>query len=181
MATPILDEVHEGAVIGKSYFKRPLWFRIVVGVPLIYVPILLTMPFVILGVLLVRTHLRALGATNMKRYKDFLPEWVSHRYTYATQPIHSNNVFAPGHYKWFWIFNCKLYCPMSIALLRYFVYLVKIVENWWCPFDHSRKHEYVDAPIDASYWHINEQARMRLHEKDRENPIWNEGVRNKSS
>lgn len=173
----VLDEVHDGAIIGTSYLKRPLWFRVLVGVPLIYLPILVSMPFVVLGVVVVRLHLRALGATNMKSYWDFVPAWVSHRYTYATQPVHTKSPFFPGHYKWFWIFNCKMYCPMSIALLRYYVYLVKIVENWWCPFDHARKNEYADAPIDTSYWHLNEESKALLHPVDRDNPIWNKDKR----
>ena len=173
----ILNEVEEGVIIGKTYHKRPLWFRVLVGIPLIYLPILFSMPFVVIGVLLVRMHLRALGAHNMKGYWDFVPTWVSHRYTHQTQIVHRSSPFSLGHYKWFWIFNCKMYCPMSIALLRYYVYLVKIVENWWCPFEHSRKHEYADASIDASYWHLEERTRALLDGKDRMNPIWNKDVR----
>jgi hypothetical protein len=62
---------------------------------------------------------------------------------------------------------------MSVALLRYNVYLVKIVENWWCPFTHERKQEYVDASIDYSYWHVEDKRRSLLHSEDRNNAIWN--------
>ncbi len=176
-ALEILDEVQEGVIIGKTYYKRPLLFRVLVGIPLIYLPIIVSMPFVVIGVLLVRGHLRALGAHNMKGYWEFVPSWVSHRYIYATQPVPRSNPLAPGHYKWYWIFNCKVYCPLSIALLRYFVYLVKIVENWWCPFEHSRKKDYADASIDASYWHIDERTKALLNPDDRDNPIWNKDAR----
>ena len=176
-ASGVLDEAEEGVLIGRSYLKRPRWFRVLVGVPLIYVPILVTMPFVILGVFFVRLHLRALGAHNMKNYWYFVPAWASHRYTMATQPRYNSNVFAIVHYKTYWLFNCRLYCPLSVGMLRYFVYLVKIVENWWCPFEHSRKQDYADAAIDMSFWHIREKQRAMLHPKDRDNPIWNKSVR----
>lgn len=63
---------------------------------------------------------------------------------------------------------------MSVALLRYAAYLVKIVENWWCPFDHEYKHEYADGAIDKSFWHIYSHEIELLHPDDRDNPIWNE-------
>lgn len=176
----VLDEAEEGVIIAKTYKKRPQWFRVLLGVPLIYLPILFTMPFVILGVIIVKTHLRALGARNMKTYWDFVPDRVSHRYNLKTQPRYDKNRFSISHSKIFWIFNCTVYCPMSIALLRYFVYLVKIVENWWCPFEHSRKHEYADAAIDESFWHINKDAIKALEPEDRDNPIWNAKIRNKN-
>ena len=177
MQPSFLDEAFEGVRIGKIFPKRPLVLRVIIGLPLIYLPILSTIPFVMIGVILVRWHLWCLGATQIKKYWDFVPEWVSHRYVYRTQPIYSNSIFSLPHYKWFWIFNCKVYCPMSIALLRYAVYLVKIVENWWCPFTHARKQEYADARIDYSFWHITEASKKALHPDDRENPIWNRDAR----
>lgn len=173
----VLDEAEEGVLIGRSYLKRPRWFRVLVGVPLIYIPIIVTMPFVVLGVFTVRLHLRALGARNMKGYWYFVPSWASHRYSLATQPRYNNNIFAIVHYKTYWLFNCRLYCPLSVGMLRYFVYLVKIVENWWCPFEHSRKQDYADAAIDMSFWHIRDKPRATLHPDDRDNPIWNEQAR----
>lgn len=173
----VRDEAEEGVIIGKTYLKRPRWFRVLVGVPLIYVPILVTMPFVIIGVFFVRLHLRALGAHNMKGYWYFVPEWASHRYSLATQPRYNANIFAIVHYKTYWLFNCKLYCPLSVGMLRYFVYLVKIVENWWCPFDHSRKQDYADAAIDMSFWHIRDKPKAMLNPQDRDNPIWNNSAR----
>ncbi|WP_455216825.1 hypothetical protein, partial [Kaarinaea lacus] len=76
--------------------------------------------------------------------------------------------------RWYWIFNCKLYCPMSVALFCYTAYLVKIVENWWCPFDHDKKQEYAEGAIDKSYWHLNDKDMASLHPDDRSNIIWNE-------
>jgi hypothetical protein len=173
----VLDEVHEGVIIGQTYVKRPLFLRVVVGIPLIYIPILVSAPFILLSVVLVRWHLRCLGASNMKSYWDFVPSWISHRYSYTTQPVSSKNLLAFGHYKPFWLFNCKVYCPMSIALLRYNVYLVKIVENWWCPFAHDRKREYADARIDYSYWHVDDKRKAKLHPDDLNNQIWNKDAR----
>ncbi|HSW47563.1 MAG TPA: hypothetical protein VLG67_00635 [Candidatus Saccharimonadales bacterium] len=174
-----LNEETEGVLIGKTYQKIPIFPRIIIGVPLIYIPILTTIPFVLIGVTLVRWHLWLLGARNMRSYWSFVPAWITHRYVYKTQ-ITEGSIFDPGHYKWFWIFNCKLYCPLSVALLRYAVYLVKIVENWWCPFTHERKEEYCDAPIDYSFWHTDKKLIKKLHPDDRDNPIWNRDVREKN-
>ena len=175
--TQFLNEELEGVIIGQSYKKVPRLPRILIGAPLIYLPLLTTIPFVALGVFLVRWHLHLLGARNMRGYWSFVPEWITHRYTHKTQPIASKSIFSLKHYKWFWIFNCKLYCPLSVALFRYSVYLVKIVENWWCPFTHGRKEEYCDASIDYSFWHTNTELATKLHPDDRDNPIWNKDVR----
>ena len=58
-------------------------------------------------------------------------------------------------------------------------YLVRIVENCWCPFAHEKKEEYQGSSIDYSYWHIDEKERSKLHENDRDNPIWNEEAQSK--
>ena len=63
---------------------------------------------------------------------------------------------------------------MSVALFRYITYLVKIVENWWCPFHHDQKHEYLEGAIDQSFWHIHQKEKQKLHPDDRENPLWND-------
>lgn len=161
--------------IGENFDSQPMW-KIIIGVPLIYLPIIFSIPFVIVCVILVKAHLQLLGATNIRPYRDFLPEWVSHRYNYSNQIIYSTGAKWHNlrHYRWYWIFNCKLYCPLSVALFRYISYLVKVVENWWCPFEHDKKCEYEDAAIDQSYWHIHEQEKARLNPEDRDNPIWNE-------
>jgi len=169
----------ERVQIGSNFDEIPHW-RFLAGVFLIYVPILLGLVPMILCALLVRTHLRMVGASNLKTYwKDFVPSWVSHRYTRKTQIV-SDRFFAKygsvvsiTRSKLFWIFNCKLYCPLSIALVAYLVYLVKVVEQWWCPFGHDRKLTYADAPIDRSFWHANGDGGL-LHPDDRENPSWNE-------
>jgi hypothetical protein len=61
-----------------------------------------------------------------------------------------------------------------VALFRYISYLVIVVENWWCPFDHDKKCDYAGGAIDKSYWHLHEQEKARLHPDDRDNPVWNE-------
>lgn len=160
------------AEIGKHFHEQPIW-KILLGVPLIYLPIIVAIPFMLLGVTLVRIHLRFIGGHKLKSYWDFVPHWATHRYNYQTQITDtSTSPFAFGHYKFFWIFNCKIYCPLSVALTRYAAYLVMIVENWWCPFNHEKKPLYSQALIDESYWHISPTRMAALHADDRENPIW---------
>lgn len=167
--------------IGDNYKAQPFW-KVVIGVPLIYVPILASIPFVIVCVFLVKSHLKLLGAKNIRPYLDFVPKWVSHRYHYHNQITYSTG--AKWHnlraYRWYWIFNCNIYCPLSVGLFRYIVYLVKIVENWWCPFEHDKKSEYAEAAIDKSYWHIHQQEKSYMHPDDLNNPIWNKDVETKT-
>ncbi|NCC41482.1 MAG: hypothetical protein EOM21_19065, partial [Gammaproteobacteria bacterium] len=46
--------------------------RTLLGVFVIYLPLLTTVPFVIIGVLLVRLHLWMVGASGVKGYWDFV-------------------------------------------------------------------------------------------------------------
>ena len=160
--------------IGENFKTQPLW-KVFIGVPLVYLPLIISVPFVALCVFLVKSHLRLMGAENIRPYSDFVPDWVSHRYHHADQIIYSTG--AKWHnlraYRWYWIFNCNIYCPLSVALFRYISYLVKIVENWWCPFEHDQKCEYAEGAIDQSYWHLHEREKARLHPEDRENIVWN--------
>lgn len=161
--------------IAKTFVKQP-GLNIMLGVPLIYIPLITTLPFAVIAVLLVRAHLSLVGAKDLKKYRDFVPGWVTHRYQNSEQLQYKTGA------KWYnlrgtrlyWVFNCKLYCPLSVAVFRYLSYLVMIVENWWCPFYHEKKQEYAEGAIDASYWHIHEAERQSLHPDDRDNPIWNE-------
>lgn len=161
--------------IGESFDPQPLW-KVFIGVPLIYLPLIFSIPFVAICVFLVKSHIRLMGAKNIRPYRDFVPEWASHRYQYNNQIIYSTGASWHNlrHYRWYWIFNCKLYCPYSVALFRYITYLTKIVENWWCPFGHDKKSEYEEGAIDKSYWHLHEREKGRLDPADRDNPIWNE-------
>ena len=163
--------------IGSNYLHQPTW-KLVLGVPLIYFPLITTTPFVLVGVLLVRAHLKWVGGMNLRSYWEFVPTWASHRYQYSNQITYSTGAawYNLRARKFYWIFNCKLYCPLSVALFRYMAYLVKIVENWWCPFDHDRKCEYSEGAIDMSYWHLHAIEREKLHPDDRNNPIWNEAA-----
>lgn len=165
-------------VIGRNHDKQPVWKRYL-GVPLIYLPLFVTVPFVYLGVVLVRIHLKYVGGMNIRTYWSFVPEWVSHRYHYDDQITYESETsrFQFRAYRWYWIFNCKAYCPLSVALFRYMAYLVMIVENWWCPFNHSQKKNYAEAAIDQSYWHIHDKERAKLHPDDKENGIWNDEVK----
>ena len=159
--------------IGCNYVKQPLW-KVIVAVPLIYLPIITTVPFVAIGVFLVKTHLTFVGGMEIKSYWDFVPAWISHRYGNKDQPTIDISRFNVAHYRLFWVFNCKLYCPLSVALFRYAAYLVKIVENWWCPFAHDRKVNYAEGAIDKSFWHVHPKEIESLHPDDRKNTIWNE-------
>ena len=159
--------------IGSNYSRQPFW-KVWLGVPLIYLPIITTVPFVIIGVCLIKTHLRYVGGMEIKSYWDFVPAWVSHRYQNTDQPTINVSPFHLAHYRFFWVFNCKVYCPLSVALFRYASYLVEIVENWWCPFAHEKKQEYTAAAIDKSFWHVDPEERAKLHPDDKQNPIWNE-------
>jgi hypothetical protein len=165
----------ERVTIGSNFTNQPLWKKLV-GIPLIYLPLITTIPFVLIGVMLVRTHLIFVGGMNIRPYREFVPAWISHRYQWDNQIKYSTDVtwYNLRAYRFYWIFNCKLYCPLSVALFKYACYLVKIVENWWCPFAHDQKETYSEAAIDKSYWHITELERESLHPEDRDNPIWND-------
>ncbi|MGD8207362.1 MAG: hypothetical protein PVH47_04720 [Thiohalocapsa sp.] len=161
--------------IGNGFQQQPTW-RLLIGIPVIYVPLLTTVPFLIVGVLLVRLHLWLIGATAVRSYWDYVPRWISHRYRNADH-IQFEGQTGRWHIvraRYFWIFNCKMYCPMSVALLAYTGYLVKVVENWWCPFHHERKPDYAEGAIDMSFWHACPGELPKLHPDDRDNPIWNE-------
>lgn len=159
--------------IGCNYVRQPLW-KIVLGVPLIYLPILTTVPFVLVGIVLIKAHLRYVGGMEIKPYRDFVPAWLSHRYANNEQPIINIPWYHPAHYRIFWVLNCKHYCPLSVALFKYAAYLVQIVEIWWCPFTHDQKATYADSAIDLSFWHVDPLELEKLHPDDRKNPLWNE-------
>jgi hypothetical protein len=161
--------------IGINYVNQPLW-KVLLGVPLIYLPIISTVPFVMIGVFLIKTHLKYVGAMDIKSYWDFVPAWSSHRFNNKEQPTINISCLNLAHYRFFWIFNCKHYCPLSVALFRYAVYLVEIVENWWCPFGHDQKQEYMGGAIDKSFWHVDPEELKKLNPDDKKNPIWNENA-----
>lgn len=171
--------IKERVQIGNPFFEMPAAYRLL-AIPFIYLPIITSIPFLVIGAVLVRIHLKITGAKNLKKYSDFLPDWASHRYTYKTQVTGKTFFLSKIFWKSFWIFNCKMYCPMSVALLRYGLYLVQIVEIWWCPFNHDKKHLYKDSAIDKSSWHIYPHFVKLLHEDDRKNPIWNEDAKSNS-
>ena len=164
----------ERVLIGRNFLNQPLWKKLL-GVPLIYLPIITTIPFVLVGVFLVTTHLKYVGGMNIRPYRDFIPSLISHRYRWDNQITYSTDVswYSLRSYRFFWIFNCKIYCPLSVGLFKYASYLVKIVENWWCPFDHDKKQSYADGAIDQSYWHLTPKDLQKLHPADRNNPVWN--------
>lgn len=148
--------------------------RVLVGLPLVYLPIVF-LPLFLLSAALTYTHLRFLGAQNLKGLGAFLPDWNSHRYDYKTQIVCPAGPKAAFwvRTRLFWLFNCTFYCPVSVAVLEWHTYLVKAVENWWCPFTHSRKDNYGSSKIDSSYWHtVGDQ--YLLHADDQTDPFWSE-------
>lgn len=164
----------ERVMMARGFLRQPRW-KIAIGVPLVYLPLLTTIPFVVITALIVRLHLTCIGAQNVRSYWSFVPGWVSHRYRYANQITYVTgaNWHSFRHYRFYWVFNCKLYCPLSVALFGYLAYLVKVVENWWCPFDHDKKRDYYEGAVDRSYWHLYASEAEILHPDDRDNPIWN--------
>lgn len=61
-----------------------------------------------------------------------------------------------------------------VGLFEWHAYLVKLIENWWCPFGHEKKESYNNASIDKSFWHVYAVDEAKLVSEDRDNPIWNE-------
>lgn len=143
-----------------------------IGLVFIYLPIL-TLPFVFISAYLTYYSLKFCGAENVKRYGDFIPDRASHRYDLKTQIVMNPSTrYNLSQYKLFWILNCTWYCPYSVALFEWHAYLVKVVENWWCPFGHARKNDYADGAIDQSFWHIFPEEKAKLCDEDRSNPIF---------
>lgn len=169
------DSCNVRAEIGKNHQAVPVWQR-AIGMVFVYLPII-TLPFVFLSGYLTYWHLLLIGGKNIKKFSDFLPARASHRYTMENQITMDASFKASlSQYKLFWILNCTWYCPVSVAVMEWHAYLVKIVENWWCPFTHSTKESYKDAPIDKSFWHIYPEDMVKLEKDDRDNPIWNEDI-----
>jgi hypothetical protein len=147
-----------------------------VGIILVYLP-LFTLPFVIASAYFTYFHLRMVGAKNVKTWSDFMPDRASHRYNLKNQITMDGSFgISPSQSKLFWILNCTAYCPYSVALFEWHAYLVKIVENWWCPFGHNRKDsgDYNEGAIDKSFWHIYPGDSVKLHQDDLNNPLWNQ-------
>lgn len=171
-----LDPEASRVCIGKNN-KEISGIQRFFGVWLIYLPIL-TLPFVLLSAYISYIHLRLMGAKNIKPLKSFLPDKKSFRYTMASQIVMEPGYkLSPTQTKIFWVINCTWYCPFSTGLFEWHAYLVKLVENWWCPFHHSRKNEhYREGAIDQSFWHIFPEDIGKLEAEDRDNPIWNANV-----
>jgi hypothetical protein len=163
--------------IGGDFYALPAWRRYL-GTLLVYVPLFVSVPFVILGSLIIYGHLRMLGARNIKGYWDFVPAWSTHRYAKLSKQITFKfDYTAPWlSMKLFWAFNCNVYCPLSVALYEWSAYLVKTVENFWCPFFHERKSDYAGSAIDQSFWHVLPENKAQLDPEDRDCAIWNEAV-----
>jgi len=159
--------------IGCNHKKKSVLSR-TIGLVFVYLPIL-TLPFVITSALLTYYSLKFVGAEDVKTLKDFLPDRASHRYDLKSQiTMDGSFKLSAAQSKLYWILNCTWYCPYSVGLFEWHAYLVKVVENWWCPFNHSRKNSYTDGAIDQSFWHIYPEDKAKLNEEDRNNPIFTE-------
>ena len=69
--------------IGKNHKQQSIPMR-GIGMVLIYLP-LLTFPFVITSAYLTYYHLLMMGAKNVKKWSDFIPDRASHRYDLKNQ------------------------------------------------------------------------------------------------
>lgn len=163
--------------IGKNHRNMSVARR-TLGLIFVYLPIV-TLPFVFASAYMTYFHLWLVGAKNVKKFSDYLPERASHRYTLKTQPTMEPGFgLSLSQSKVYWILNCTWYCPVSVAVFEWHSYLVKLVENWWCPFTHDKKQGYSNAKIDKSFWHIYPEDIVKLTDEDRDNPIWNEDLDN---
>lgn len=158
--------------IGRN-FKKVSKLRKFIGTPIIYVPVIF-FPIITLSGLTVYVHLRIVGATNVRSLRSFIPDWSSHRYHIKNQITLTTWTNPLAKMKWYWMYNCALYCPITVGILTWHAYLAKVVENFWCPFKHGKKDFYTDTPIDKSFWHLNEEGINKLHPEDRENETWND-------
>jgi hypothetical protein len=167
------DSCSGRAEIGKNHNKVPVLQR-TIGLLFVYLPIL-TLPFVFLSAYLTYYHLKLIGGENIKTLSDFLPARSSHRYNLKNQiTMDGSFKLSLAQSKLYWILNCTWYCPVSVALFEWHAYLVKLVENWWCPFTHEKKESYNNAKIDKSFWHIYPEDAIKLEPEDRDNEIWND-------
>jgi hypothetical protein len=167
------DSCSGRAEIGKNHTKVSVLQR-TVGLLFVYLPIL-TLPFVFLSAYLTYYHLKLIGGENIKTLSDFLPARSSHRYNLKNQiTMDGSFKLSLAQSKLYWILNCTWYCPVSVALFEWHAYLVKLVENWWCPFTHEKKESYNNAKIDKSFWHIYPEDAIKLEPEDRDNEIWND-------
>lgn len=159
--------------IGKNHNQMSVSRR-AIGLFFVYAPIV-TLPFVFASAYMTYFHLWLVGAKNVKKFTDYLPAKESHRYTMKNQiTMKPSFGISLSQYKLYWILNCTWYCPVSVAVFEWHAYMVKLVENWWCPFTHEKKEGYANAKIDKSFWHIYEEDIVKLEPEDRDNPIWNE-------
>jgi len=157
--------------IGENHTKMSVISR-TIGLIFIYLPIL-TFPFIVLSAYWTYYSLILCGAKNVKKWSDYLPEKSSHRYTMKNQiTMDGSFKYSLAQSKLYWILNCTVYCPYSVALFEWHSYLVKVVENWWCPFAHGEKENYKNGSIDKSFWHIYPEDAKKLDEEDVSNPIF---------
>jgi hypothetical protein len=121
-------------------------------------------------------HLKMAGATNMKTYRSFLPDSKSSSYGMGSPGAMLPNTWFSGLPNTnSWIAKYSGFLAQCTALFNWHAYLVKLVENWWCPFHHNRKDPHYRAgAINQSFWHLYPEDLIKLAPDDRDNPIWNE-------
>ena len=157
--------------IGRNYTKQSVLAR-AIGLIFIYLPIF-TFPFIVISAYLTYYSLILCGAENVKKWGDYIPDRKTHRYSFKEQiTMDGSFKLSFAQSKLYWILNCTVYCPYSVALFEWHSYLVKVVENWWCPFTHGTKETYKNGSIDQSFWHIYPEENKKLNDEDRDNPIF---------
>jgi len=162
--------------------QKNIIIRILAVIP-IFFPIFL-LPFVIISALITWFHLKLIGTENLRSFKSFIPSQDSFRYRYKTQIVPKSQKSSPlrflTRFKGYWLFNCSYYFPITVAIFSYHAYLVKLVENFWCPFAHDKKSTYSEASLDESYWHQRPEDTKLLNKEDRNNPMWSSGSKSSS-
>lgn len=157
--------------IGCNHKQMSVFSR-TIGLILVYLPVF-TLPFVIVSAYLTYYSLIFCGAKNVKTLRDYIPKRSSHRYTLKQQIVMNGSFkLSLAQSKLYWFINCTMYCPYSVALFEWHAYLVKAVENWWCPFSHANKENYKTGSVDKSFWHIYPEEQGKLNSTDRDNPIF---------
>lgn len=67
-----------GVKTGQNFPKQPI-LKVPIGVPLICVPIIATIPFAVIWLFLVTSNLKLMRAENIRSWQDFVPHWISRR------------------------------------------------------------------------------------------------------
>jgi RNA polymerase sigma factor (sigma-70 family) len=119
---------------------------------------------------LIRGCLRGSVQHQRALYEQFAGKMYGVCLRYARNPSDAADILQEGFLKVY----TKLDQFQHQGSFEWHAYLVKLVENWWCPFTHEKKESYNNAKIDKSFWHIYPEDAIKLEPEDRDNEIWND-------